>query len=126
VHGQIVVACPPRSYAEIGRDHGYLISAGCPGGVAPVLELVAARAGDVAQLSSAGIEVNGSQLPGTSLLTADKRGDPPAQVAFATFRVPAAEIWLFTPKPNRYDSRYFRPVPMRNVLNVARPLLTSQ
>lgn len=77
VHGQIVVACPPRSYAEIGRDHGYLISAGCPGGVAPVLELVAARASDVAQLSSAGIEVNGSQLPGTSLLTADKRGDPP-------------------------------------------------
>ena len=125
VRGEIVVACPPRPYAEIGRDHGYLIAGGCPGGVAPVLKLVAARAGDVVQLSSSGIEVNGSRLPGTVLLAADNRGDPPVHVAFGRYRVPAGEIWLFTPKPNGYDSRYFGPVPMKNVLNVARPLLTS-
>ena len=125
VPGQIVVACPPRSYAEIGRDHGYLISGGCPGDVAPVLKLVAARAGDILQLSSAGIKVNGTQLPGTALLAADNHGDPPAHVAFGTYRVPAGELWLFTPKPNGYDSRYFGPVPISNVLNIARPLFTS-
>lgn len=125
VRGQIVVACPPRSYAEIGRDHGYLISGGCPGGVAPVLKLVAARAGDIVQLSSAGIEVNGSRLPGTTLLAVDNHSDPPAHVAFGIYRVPVGEIWLFTSKPDGYDSRYFGPVPISNVLNIARPLLTS-
>ena len=76
-------------------------------------------------MSAAGIRVNGSQLPGTTLLVADNHGDPPAHVAFGTYRVPAGELWLFTPKPNGYDSRYFGPVPISNVLNIARPLFTS-
>lgn len=122
--GEIVVACPPRFYAEIGRDHGYLISGGCHGDVAPVLKLVAARVGDIVQLSPAGIAVNHARLPGTALLAGDKRGDPPAHVAFGTYHVPAGEIWLFTSKPNGYDSRYFGPVATTSVLNVATPLLT--
>lgn len=125
IRDEIVVACPPRTYAKIGREHDYLLAGGCPGGVAPVLKHVAALAGDVVRLSAAGISVDGKLLSGTALLTADRRGDSPAHVAFGTYRVAPGQIWLFTHKANGYDSRYFGPVPMKNVLNVARPLLTS-
>ena len=125
VRGEIVVACPSRAYAELGREHDYLIRGGCPGGVAPVLKHVAAVAGDVVRLSAAGISVDGTLLAGTALLRVDQHGDPPQHVAFGTYRVGLGAIWLFTSKPNGYDSRYFGPVPIGNVLNVARPLLTS-
>ena len=125
VRGETVVACPPRSYAEIGREHDYLLAGECPGGVAPVLKHVAAISGDIVRLSPAGLSVNGVSLPGTALIAADRHGNPPAHVAFGTYRVTPGEIWLFTDKPNGYDSRYFGPVPMGNVLNIARPLLTS-
>ena len=125
VRGEIVVACPPREYAEIGRQHDYLLAGACPGGVTPVLKHVAAIAGDVVRLSPAGISVDGALLTGTALLRADQQGNRPLHVAFGTYRVNASEVWLFTPKPNGYDSRYFGPVPVGNILNVARPLLTS-
>ena len=90
-----------------------------------MLKHVAAVAGDVVRLSAEGLSVNGRLLAGTALLAADRSGEVPAHVAFGTYRVAPDQIWLFTSKPNGYDSRYFGPVPMSNVLNVARPLLTS-
>jgi len=123
--GELVVACPPRSYAEVGRRRGYLISGGCPGNVAPVLKFVAASGGDIVHLSPDGLSVNGKPLQHTALLHADRNGDMPRHVAFATYQVPPGEIWLFTPKDNGYDSRYFGPVSVSNVLNVATPLLIA-
>jgi len=123
--GELVVACPPRLYAEVGRTRGYLLSGSCPGDVAPVLKFVAAGGGDIVHLSSEGLSVNGKLLPHTALLHADRRGNVPRHVAFATYRVPTDEIWLFTPKDNGYDSRYFGPVSVANVLNVATPLLIA-
>jgi len=97
VPGQIVVACPPRSYAEIGRDHGYLIPVDVrrrrPG---PQARCCARRRYSTVVISRD--KVNGSQLPGTALLplttTAFRRRTLHSDISCAR-----SEIWLFTPKP---------------------------
>ncbi len=121
--GQIVVACPPPRYAVVGRVHHYLLLGKCAGGVAPLLKIVAARRGDVVTLTAAGLRVDGKRLPHTALLVADRSGNRPMHVRFGTYRVAANHVWLFTPKDDGYDSRYFGAVSTANVLNVARPLL---
>lgn len=121
---ELVVACPPRQFAEIGRAHHYLLDGGCAGGVAPVLKRVAAVAGDIVGLTQAGLSVNGSVLRGTALLSSDRFGDPPAHVTFGKYHVSRGQVWLYTPKADGYDSRYFGPVATTSVLNVATPLLT--
>lgn len=120
--GQLVVACPPRKYAAVGRAHHYLLLGKCAGGVAPLLKIVAARNGDLVTLSADGLRVNGKRLPHTALLQADHNGNHPLHIKLGTYRVAANDIWLFTPKDDGYDSRYFGAVSMANVLNVARPL----
>ena len=69
--------------------------------------------------------MDGKLLPHTAVLDADQHGDKAVHVAFTTYRVSAGEIWLFTPKDNGYDSRYFGPVSVANVLNVATPVFIT-
>jgi len=122
--GQLVVACPPATYAAVGRAHHYLLLGKCAGGVAPLLKIVAARSGDVVVLRSAGIRVNGKSLPQKALLVADHTGNRPMHITLGTYRVAANHIWLFTPKDDGYGSRYFGAVATADVFNVARPLFT--
>jgi len=60
--GALVVVCLPAAVAAFGRARGYLGPGDCPGGAQPVLKRVGAIGGDVVELRSETVTVNGVRL----------------------------------------------------------------
>jgi conjugative transfer signal peptidase TraF len=97
----LVEFCPPMQYDQSSVARGYRTSGMCPDGGAPLLKPVIARAGDVVELSEAGIAVNGNVLPHTAARAVDSSYNDYS-----------------------YDSRYFGPVPTAAILHPLRPVCT--
>jgi conjugative transfer signal peptidase TraF len=126
--GQVVTVCPPDTAAirEAAR-RGYVPVGNCPGGYEPLVKPVAALAGDRVTVSAAGVAVNEQPIASTAQLAEDSTGRSLKSVAAGTYRVPPDEIWILSAHdPRSFDSRYFGPVPVANILGEARPLLVIQ
>ena len=123
--GEIVVVCPPDTAPlRMGQERGYIAPGTCPGGSEPLVKPIAAVSGDVVAVSTAGVAVNGSSVPGTAQLSRDSAGRPLRQVPAGAYPVAPGEVWLLSGHdPRSFDSRYFGPVPQANVQGVARPLM---
>jgi conjugative transfer signal peptidase TraF len=121
----LVAACLPPEAARVGLERGYLAAGHCPGGAQAVLKRVAAVAGDLVEVSPAGVRVNGRPLPNSAPAAVDSRGRPLAHVVWGQHAVRTGELWLIsTEDPRGWDSRYFGPVLVAAVRSVARPVLT--
>ncbi len=80
-------------------------------------------AGDLVAISAAGVTVNGQPVQGTAQLPRDGAGRPLRPFPAGIYRVVAGELWLLSGHdPRSFDSRYFGPVPTKNVQGVARPI----
>lgn len=124
-HGQIVTVCPPDTPAirEAAR-RGYIPAGNCPGNYEPLVKPVVAIAGDRVTLSAGGVAVNDELLASTARLAEDSAGRPLESMAAGTYRVAPGEVWILSAHhPRSFDSRYFGPVPVKNILGEARPLL---
>jgi conjugative transfer signal peptidase TraF len=121
--GTIVQACLPTAIAAVGRARGYLLAGSCSDGSAPVLKIVAARAGDRVEVLDRQIRVNGAPLPGSATAASDSRGRQLAHVARGTYLLARDQLWFWTPNPVSWDSRYYGPVADRQVLGRATLLL---
>ena len=72
---------------------------------------VAAKAGDLVELSWHGISVNGVLLPNTAPLSKDTKGRPLEPWHFGRFPVAQGTVWVASSYHSRsFDSRYFGPV----------------
>ena len=122
--GEIVTLCPPETLPfrqAAARD--YLPAGFCPGGLQPLVKPIAAIAGDLVTVSAAGVMVNGASVPGTASVAWDSAGRPLSPFPAGAYRVAPGALWLLSGHdPRSFDSRYFGPVPARNVQGVARPL----
>lgn len=122
--GKPVLVCPPPSRViTAAREAGYLISGSCPSGLAPLLKPVVAVPGDRVAVTSAGVTVNGREIPNSGLLTQDGSGRrlPRAQIGLHT--VAPGTVWVVSSfNPYSFDSRYFGPVQVAQVRGVARPI----
>jgi conjugative transfer signal peptidase TraF len=121
--GTIVQACLPATIAAVGRQRGYLLGGSCPDGAAPVLKIVAATGGDRIELLERQIIINGRALPGSGTAMRDARGRLLAHLPRGTFSLAHGDLWLWTPNPASWDSRYYGPVSERQVLGRAMLLL---
>ncbi len=123
--GQLIEFCPPAPYAGESKDRRYRPVGICPDGAAPLLKPIAAGEGDIVELSSRGISVNGSPLGNTAPLSADREGRRLTPWNFGTYRVTHGQIWVAsTYNAGSYDSRYFGPISATFIRNRLRPLWT--
>jgi conjugative transfer signal peptidase TraF len=120
----MVEFCPPEPFAGISRSRGYRAPGNCPDGAAPLLKAIVARAGDVVELSAAGMSVNGTPLPNTAPRATDSNGCPLPRWPFGRYPVPTGMVWVAsTYHPRSFDSRYFGPIAVAAVRNRLNPLI---
>lgn len=130
--GSIVIACPPPAAQRIGVANGYLAPARglvpesrCSSGFAPLLKYAIAFAGDEIVISRRGLSLNGRQLDSQSRARVDRSGHLLAAVPIGHYRLGVGEVWLYSPARYSWDSRYFGPARLTDVIGTAAPLWTE-
>jgi conjugative transfer signal peptidase TraF len=126
--GDVVLLCLPNTpTVQLGQSRGYIAPGPCPTGQEIVLKPVAAAAGDLVDITSTGVRVNGTPIPNSGQLVHDSAGRPMPRMAAGEYRVPPGELWLVSGhNPRSFDSRYFGPVPAALVRTSVRPLLVVE
>jgi conjugative transfer signal peptidase TraF len=121
--GSFVAVCVPPVAVELGRRRGYLAAGPCPTGVEPLLKAVAAVAGDSVTVSANGVAVNGCLLPHSRALSRDTAGRRLSPWPHVHFQLRGSKLWLYAANDRSWDSRYWGPTPMGDVLARAVGLL---
>lgn len=123
--GAWVSVCLPSEIARFGVERSYLGAGSCPNGTEPVLKVVTAVAGDVVEVTTAGVGINGELLVHSRPLECDRGGRELAAYSAGPRTLARGEIWLHSPFEERsWDSRYFGPVSAACVTDVVAPLVT--
>lgn len=121
-HGDIVLACLPERVATLARARGYVPGGGrCPAGTAPIGKFVMALPGDTVSVEPSGLSVNGAEIQRSRPLKHDRSGRPLPRLSTGRSVVTAHSIWLLGSSSHSFDSRYFGPLPLANVLVRVRP-----
>ena len=120
----LVEFCPAEPVATLANTRGYRQAGSCPDGGTPLMKPIVARDGDVVELSTAGVRVNGTLLRNSAPLARDTSGRPLTPWPAGKYTVPPGAVWLVSDYHTRsFDSRYFGPVPTTLIKDHLRPLL---
>jgi conjugative transfer signal peptidase TraF len=122
--GMVVSACAPLRAAELGRRRAYLAIGACPAHAEPLLKVVAAVPGDELAISADGLAVNGCLLPHSQPLRVDSAGRRLSGWPEGDYRLRPGQLWLYAANNRSWDSRYWGPTPIKNLLAHAMPLVT--
>jgi conjugative transfer signal peptidase TraF len=121
----VIEFCPPEPWGRFAAERGYRSRGVCRDGASPLLKPVVARAGDMVELSPAGIRVNDCLIPNTAPRPADSKSRTLTPYSFGTHRVEAGTVWLASSYSDRsFDSRYMGPIPTSAIRARLRPLVT--
>jgi conjugative transfer signal peptidase TraF len=123
--GMLVAVCAPSNASELGRRRGYLSSGACAGNSEPLLKTIAAVGGDVVAVSPSGVRINGGLLAVSKPLRFDRAGRRVMSWPVGRHRVPRGSIWLYAANERSWDSRYWGPTPVGNVLAKALPVIIN-
>jgi conjugative transfer signal peptidase TraF len=121
----LVLFCPPAEAARLAAERHYLRNGSCPGHVEPMGKILIAAPGDLVELTERGISINGQRLPSSLPRAIDSRGRPLAHYPYGVFKVDFGKLWVYSPHPLSFDSRYFGPVPASLFVGTLRPLYTA-
>lgn len=120
--GDMVFVCPPETDTiSEGFERGYLRSGLCLGGFGPLIKTVTALAGQRIEIAG-GVTIDGRPIANSNLVSHDGQGRPLHPYEGGT--VPSGFVFLHSPFPGSWDSRYFGPVPASGVLGLAKQVLT--
>ena len=121
----LIEFCPQEPYGSFAAARGYRSVGNCPDGAGPLMKPVVAGTGDLVEVSSRGIAVNGVLLPNTAPRSKDSKGRPMQSWPKGEFRVPAGFVWVASSyNPWSFDSRYFGPIPITLIRSRLKPFLT--
>ncbi len=122
--GDVVLVClPDTPTVRIGQSRGYIAPGPCPSGQETVLKPVAAGPGDIIDVSTQGVTVNGKELRNSGQLGHDSQGRPLPAFPAGHYPVAPGELWLVSAhNPRSFDSRYFGPIQAASVRSTVRPL----
>jgi conjugative transfer signal peptidase TraF len=121
--GQVVNIRPAdRPIFQMARSRHYLSWGLCTGGYVSLLKPIAAIPGDQVEISGDGIAVNGVLLPNSKGSITDSVGRPLQPVKAGTYFVQPRTVWLVSSNTQSFDSRYFGPMPIENILGTAKPI----
>jgi len=120
--GESVFIClPNRPAMQAARARGYLRAGLCSGGNAPLIKRVVALAGQRVVVSDH-LLVDGVRIEASHLLKHDAKGRPLLHDTGGI--VPPGMVYLFSPYPGSWDSRYFGPVLASGILGLAQEVWT--
>lgn len=100
--GDLISFCPPVAL------YPFMVHGGCPNGGAPFLKTVVGVPGDVVDVSSAGVSVNGRLLPQSRVIVHPKAWPGlTLPAAFGVHRLAAGAYWVYGAGDPRvsFDSR---------------------
>lgn len=120
--GDTIAFCPPEvDVVKKMREHGFLPPGSCPSGSVPLLKAVVGLPGDMVTIKPGEpMLVNGLPIPNT----VQHPNMPPWPAGI--YRVRQGEMWVASSySPNSFDSRYYGPVPVKNLLGIAQPVLVK-
>lgn len=122
VVGDVVFVCLPRSaLVDEARSRGYLRRGLCASGYAPLIKTVMAVAGQQVEIIRT-VRIDGEEIPHSVLTRSDGMGRP--LIAARGERIPPGHVFLHSPFPGSWDSRYFGTVPTASILGLAQEVLT--
>jgi conjugative transfer signal peptidase TraF len=117
--GDIVQLCADPAVAAVARRLDYLPHGSCPSDTAPMLKIVAAVAGDAVEVRDDAVIVGEHRLRGSATQARDSQGRSLQHFPRGLYRMRSGEIWLWTPNPLSWDSRYYGPQPAAGVSGFA-------
>jgi conjugative transfer signal peptidase TraF len=121
----LIEFCPAEPFAALSLVRGYRDPGACRDGGAPLLKPVAAKAGDLVELSWHGISVNRVLLANTAPLSKDTKGRPLEPWHVGRFLVAPGTVWVASSYHSRsFDSRYFGPVDTTAIRHRMKAFLT--
>jgi conjugative transfer signal peptidase TraF len=122
VVGDMVFVCLPRSaLVDEARARGYLRRGLCLSGYAPLIKTVVAVAGQQVEIIKT-VRIDGGEIPHSVLAELDGLGRP--LISARSGRIPSGHVFLLSPYPGSWDSRYFGSVPVSSVLGLAEEVVT--
>lgn len=125
VNSNLVEFCLVGPPAWLAASRGYRTAGDCPDGASALLKPVIAKAGDVVELTAAGIFVNARVVPNTAPLSADTKHRSLEHFPYGRYVVSQGEVWVASSYNARsFDSRYYGPVPVYLIREHLKPLLT--
>lgn len=121
---QAISICPNNSALfKLARTRGYIPAGNCPGRYESMLKTVAAIPGDTVTISNLGIQVNGKMLVNSTSKAFDAAGRYLPRLNPGRYQVALGTLRLISShNPNSFDSRYFGPLPTKNIRGVADPV----
>jgi conjugative transfer signal peptidase TraF len=124
--GEYVIFCPPQSAVfEEAWERGYIGAGFCPGGYGFLMKRVAALVGDVVTSTEEGMSVNGTLLPASAPLEADKAGRVLSDYQLSDYVLKESEILLMSDvSATSFDGRYFGLVNLPQMKGVILPVIT--
>jgi conjugative transfer signal peptidase TraF len=122
--GAIVAFCMDGDASVLALGRRYLGPGTCPDGREPLVKTVVAVAGDVVLTTRQSVDVNGVELAGSGSLEADSEGRPIGHYPFGRHAVGPDQFWVFSSAPRSWDSRYFGPVHVDQVIGTVEPVFT--
>ncbi|MGH7860139.1 MAG: conjugative transfer signal peptidase TraF [Candidatus Binatia bacterium] len=122
--GSIVAFCLDEESAALAVERRYTGSGPCPGGGEPLVKPVAATEGDVVTTTRRSVTLNGIPLASSTTLVTDSNGRPLPHHPFGRYRLAPGELWVFSPAPRSWDSRYLGPIRRDQVVATVVPILT--
>lgn len=124
-HGQIVFICPTDSpIIRLGYDRGYYWRSGnCEHHYFPFVKSIAALPGDHVKVTKETVLVNGKVLKNSTPMKTDNIGNPMPKAFWGEHIVQPGEVWLVSSyNPRSFDSRYWGPLPIKNIQGIATPI----
>lgn len=124
--GSLLEFCLCSSVGNLARTRGYVARGDCPGGVRPVVKVVAGVGGDVVQVGVWDIRINGDALRLSDRQTVDGQGRPVPRVGEGRLVLGEDELWLHSSEhPRGLDSRLCGPVSRWQVVTGLKPIWTE-
>lgn len=116
--------CPPSDFGPLSVERGYRQHSGsCPDNGEPLVKPIIAREGDLVEVTSYGIRVNGSLVPRTQAWPEDSAGRPLSSWPLGSYYVGPGSVWVASSyNPRSFDSRYFGPIRLIDIKSRLRPL----
>ncbi|WP_031410780.1 conjugative transfer signal peptidase TraF [Vibrio parahaemolyticus] len=122
VHEDWVLFCPPNNLSmKLAVERGYTAEGICPGNFTPVIKQIIATPGDYISLEGI-VRVNGHELQQALVLDEDEHHH--ALPHRAPFVLQQGEFFMMSNHlpASSFDSRYYGPVPSKNILAWVSPV----
>ena len=121
----LVVFCPAGFASSFSIERGYRLEGTCPDKHAPLLKPIVAQAGDVVTVQPTAILVNGKRLPKSQQYRIDSLHRPLPHYPTGTYTVAPGTAWVISSySSTSFDSRYYGPIDLSEVIHYVRPYLT--